>query len=106
LYEVFGSLKRVQNLERRIIVVGPLVLNVGDVEMLRPYLKSGKLSFRECMMERVSLGGMKHIAFHDFFRDFLTHKSVGPMSDEDARKRFRQVIDRVSRRFFNKPFVG
>jgi hypothetical protein len=106
LYEVFGSLKRMQNLERRITVVGPLVLSVGDVETLRPYLKNSKISFRECMMERISIGFMKHISFHDFFRDFLTSKAVGPMWDEDARKRFRQVMDRVSRRFFNKSFAS
>lgn len=106
LYEVFGSLKRMQTLERRITIVGPLVLSVGDVESVRPYLRSGKISFRECMMGRVSLGGMKHIAFHDFFRDFLTSKSVGPMWDEDAKRRFRQVMDRVSLRFFNKSFAG
>jgi len=106
LYEVFGSLKRMQNLERRITVVGPLVLSVGDIETLRPYLKSSKISFRECMMERINLGLMKHISFHDFFHDFLTSKAVGPMWDEDARKRFRQVMDRVSRRFFNKSFAS
>jgi hypothetical protein len=106
LCEVFGSLKRMQNLERRITVVGPLVLSVGDVEMLRPYLNSGKVSFRECMMGRVGLGVTKHISFHDFLHDFLTSKSVGPIWDEDAKGRFRQVMDRVSRRFFTKPFVN
>lgn len=106
LYEVFGSLKRMQQFERRITIVGPLVLGVGDVEMLRPYLKHGKISFRECMMERVSLGGKKHISFHDFFRDYLTSRSIGPIWDEDAKERFRLVMDRVSQRFFNKPFAS
>jgi hypothetical protein len=101
LYEVFGSLKRMQQFERRLTVVGPLVLSVGDVEMLRPYVKSGKMSFRDCMMARIGLGGQKHISFHDFFRDYLTSRSVGPMWDEDAKKLFREVMGRVSKRFFN-----
>lgn len=105
LWEVFGSLKRTQSLERRIMIVGPLVLSVGDVEMLRPYLKSAKMSFRECMMARVRLGGMRHISFHDFFREFLGSKSVAPMWDEDTKKRFREVMNRVSTRFFDKPLV-
>ncbi len=95
-----------QSLERRITVVGPLILSVSDVEMLRPYLRSGKISFRECMMERAKLGGMKHIPFVDFFRDFLITKSIGPLWDEDARKRFRQVMERVSLRFFKKSFAS
>jgi len=106
LYEVFGSLKRMQTFERRITVVGPLVLSVGDIETLRPYLKSGKVSFGECMMERVGLGGKKHISFHDFFRDYLASRGVGPMWDEDARTLFRQVMDRVSKRFFNAPLAS
>lgn len=104
LYEVFGSLKRVQSLERRVTIVGPVVLSVGDVEMLRPYVKSGKISFRECIMARAALGGLKHITFHDFFHDFLTERSVGPIWDEDAKKTFRRVMDRVSQRFFGKSF--
>lgn len=106
LYEVFGSLKRMESFERRITIIGPLVHSVGDVEMVRPYLKSGKMSFCECMRARASLGGMKHISFHDFFREFLSERSVGPMGDDDAKKRFRQVMDRVSQRFFNKPFTS
>lgn len=105
LYEVFGSLKRKQDFDRRITVVGPVTLSIGDVEMLRPYLKNGKISFRECIMSRISLGLMKHLSFHDFFRDFLARHEIDRMWDEDARKRFRSVMDRVSRRFFNKAFV-
>jgi hypothetical protein len=105
LYDVFGSLKRMQSLERRINVVGPLVLDVGDIEMLKPYIQSGKVAFRDCMMERISFGGSKHLSFHDFLREFLTRRSIGPMRDEDTTKRFRSVMERVSQRFFNKSFA-
>jgi hypothetical protein len=105
LYDIFGSLKRMQSLERRINVVGPLVFDVGDIEMLKPYIKSGKVTFRECMMERIGFGGSKHLSFHDFLRDFLTKRSIGPMRDEDTTKRFRSVMERVSQRFFTTSFT-
>lgn len=104
LYDIFGSLKRTQSLERRITVLGPIVLEVGDIEMLKPYISSGKMSFRDCMMARVSLGGLRHISFQDFFRDFLTNRAIGPIQDEDIVSTVRKVMNRVSQRFFNKPF--
>ncbi len=56
-------------------------------------------------MEPIGFGGSKHLYFHDFLRDFLTKRSIGPMRDEDTPKRFRNVMERVSQRFFNKSFT-
>jgi hypothetical protein len=106
LHDIFGSLKRTKNLDRRVTIVGPLIFNISDIEMMRPYLRSGKISFCDCMMARVSLGAAKHLSFHDFFRDLLAERSIGPIKDEDTIQIFRRVMDRVSRRFFNKPFAG
>ncbi len=104
LVDVFGTMKRKQHLDRKIVCTTPLVLGVSDIEALAPYLVSRRVSFVDCLMERSRLGGARFLSFRDFFRGYLHDRDIAIARDEAVFERFRQIVDRVSRRFFNHPF--
>ena len=104
LVEVFGTMKRKQNLDRKIVCTTPLILGVSDIEALAPYLLTRQVTLVDCLMERSRLGGARFLSFRDFFRIYLHDRDIAMVRDEAVFERFRQIVDRVSRRFFNHPF--
>jgi hypothetical protein len=104
LVDVFGTMKRKQHLDRKIVCTTPLVLGVSDIEALAPYLLTRRVSFVDCLMERSRLGGARILSFRDFFRVYLHDRDIAMARDEAVFERFGQIVDRVSRRFFNHPF--
>lgn len=104
LAEVFGSLKRKQRLDPKITCTIPLVLDISEIESLKPYLLNGSIRFIECVMERVRMGGSLFLSFGDFVRDYIARNGVEAARDSVTMDRFRSIMNRTSVRFFNRPF--
>ena len=104
LAEQFGSMRRKQQMDPRITCTFPLILDVSEVENLKPYLSSAKISFVDCIMERVRIGSGRFLSFGDFLREYLSERKIVPIKDPETSERFRLIMDRISKRFFNKPF--
>ncbi len=104
LLDTFGTLKRKQSLDPRVIYTFPIILDVSELESLKPYVIAKKLSVVECPMERVHIGMNGFLSFRDFFRDYLLQRGIDRVTDDETFARFRAVMNRVSLRFFKKPF--
>jgi hypothetical protein len=105
LVEIFKSLKYKQGVDPRIACTFPLVLDVSEIENLKSYLISGKISFIDCIMERIRMGGIRFLSFGDFLRGYIHERNITPMKDPETSARFRLIMNRVSERFFDKQFV-
>ena len=81
LADLFGTLKRKERLDLSVAYTFPLVMDVSEVEFLKPY---GFLSFR------------------DFFRRYRQERNITPPDDETF-VHFRQIMNRISLCFFKKP---
>jgi hypothetical protein len=105
LVEVFQTLKHKQSIDPKINCTFPLILDVSEIENLKPYLSSGKISFIDCIMERIRLGGSRFLSFSDFLREYRNERNIAPMKDPEMSARFEKIMDRISKRFFGKQFV-
>ena len=74
LVEEFGSLKRKQQMDPSITCTFPLILDVSEVENLKPYLSSGKISFIDCIMKRIGTGSSGFLSFGDFLRGYVSER--------------------------------
>ncbi len=104
LADVFGSLKHKQDLDRKINCTPPLILDVSEIERLKPYLSAGKISLIDCIMERVRIGTPSLLSFGEFFRQYRHDHHIEFVQDEDMLKQFRTIMGRVSERFFKRSF--
>jgi len=68
LVDTFGTLKRKQQLDPKVYYTFPLILDVFEVATLKPSLVQNKVSFIDCLMERVRAGGSGSLSFRDFLR--------------------------------------
>ena len=82
----------------------PIVLDVSELESLKPYVTGKKLSMVDCLMERVRIGANGFLSFRDFFREYLRQKGIEQVTDEETFTRFRAIMNRISLRFFKKSF--
>jgi hypothetical protein len=105
LVDIFGTLKRKQQLDPKVTCTIPLVLDISEIESLGPYLLSGKISFIDCIMERVQLGGTRFLSFGDFLREYIYKRKIERLRDTGADERYRLIMNRISERFFKKPFT-
>ena len=80
------------------------MLDISDLEILRPYLIGGKIGFRDCIMRRIQRGMSGFLSFRDYFREYQEQVGVEVVADAETVARFRAVMDRVSQRFFHRPF--
>jgi hypothetical protein len=103
LVDVFGTLKRKQRLDPNVVYTFPLVLDVSDIETLKAFVAAAKVSIVDCLMERVRMGSSGFLSFRDFFRQYLQDRRIGWVPDDETLVRFRQIMDRISNRFFGKP---
>ena len=104
LADVFGTLKRKQHLDPRVIYTFPLVLDVSEVEALKPYLEKKRVLLVECLMGRIGKGAFGFLSFRDFLREYLEQRGIERVNDEEMIARFHQIMERISQRFFKKPF--
>jgi hypothetical protein len=104
LVDLFGALKRKQQLDPRVYYSFPLVLDVSEIEALKPYVSKKKVSFVDCIMERVRMGASGFLSFRDFFPDYLQKRGIERIADDETIARFRAIMNRISLRFFKKPF--
>ena len=79
------------------------ILDIGDLEMLMPYTRSGQCSFSECLMERARKGD-KALAFREFFSDYYRERGMRPEPNADFQERSHAVFDRITMRFFGKHY--
>lgn len=104
LVDIFGTLKRKQQLDQGVVYTFPIVLDVSEMESLKPYVTGKKLSMVECLMERVRIGTNGFLSFRDFFREYLRQRGIERVTDDETFTRFRAIMNRISLRFFKKPF--
>ena len=104
LVDIFGNLKRKQQLDQRVVYTFPIILDVSELESLKPYVTGKRLSMVECLMERVRIGTNGFLSFRDFFREYLLQRGIERVTDDETLTRFRAIMNRISLRFFNKPF--
>jgi hypothetical protein len=104
LVEVFGKLRRKQHLDSRVIYTFPIILDVSEVESLKPYIVGKKISIVGCLMERIHLGATGFLSFRDFFREYLQQRGIERVVDDETFTRFRAIMNRISLRFFKRPF--
>jgi hypothetical protein len=105
LADVFEKLKGEKRLNPSLTCTLPLVLDISDVETLKPFLAAGKISLTDCLMERARMGAGV-LSFRDFFRRYLQDRDIGWVSDDETMARFEQIMDRLSVRFFGKPLAA
>jgi hypothetical protein len=105
LVDIFGTLKRKQQLNPKVTCTIPLVMDISEIESLSPYLVSGKISFIDCIMKRVHLGGTRFLSFGDFLREYIDERRIERLKDTGTHERFRLIMNRISERFFKKPFT-
>lgn len=104
LSEQFSSLMRKRTTSRRVHCQPALVLDVSDVETLRSFSASERFSLSRCILAR-SKGGAAVLSMRDFLREYGAEQGFGPATYDKERKIFEAVMNRVSMRFFQKPFV-
>ncbi len=100
---VFEALRRKKHLDPGLNCTSLLVIEISDIEILKPFLLTRKITLSECLMERSRMAGVGLLSFRDFFHQYLQNKNVGWVSDDETMSRFEQIMDRISRRFFKKP---
>jgi hypothetical protein len=108
LAKTFRDCMRKKELIKRLIWTGLVVMNVEELEAIRPCIASCQFSFFDCLMHRVRLGdpgsGDKMFTFSDTFENFLKVKGISPPSETDFTDRFDRIFNRASLRFFGRPF--
>jgi len=102
LADVFASLLNRERIDPKVACTFPLVLDVSDLEALRPFLAAGEISFCDVLRDRVRLGSGV-LPFRDFFQFYRTSRNVRWVPDDDTMRRFTEIMDRLSIRFFKKP---
>ena len=84
-----------------------LVLNVEDVEKLSIYVKSRAVSLSECLLAISKLGDPgpgKLFSFEGALRRYLAEKGIRKIPDDPLIRKFREVMNRMTMRLFNRPF--
>jgi hypothetical protein len=105
LVDVFQSLKYKQRLDSKVTYTFPLILDLSEIEALKPFLATEKISLVDCLMARVRIGSSVSLSFGEFFRQYLHDRKIGPVADEETQARVRKIMDRVCERFFGRPFA-
>jgi hypothetical protein len=96
LADVFGSLKRREQLDRNLVCTFPLVFDISDIEMLRLYLEHGAVNFTECLMTRISFGSSRALSFRDFFIGYLHARGIDRPKDQESMPRYLRIMERIS----------
>jgi hypothetical protein len=102
LADVFGALLNRERIDPKVACTFPLVLDVSDLEALRPFLAAGEISFGDCLRDRARLGSGV-LPFQDFFQFYRASRNVRWVPDDNTMHRFTEIMDRLSIRFFKKP---
>jgi hypothetical protein len=103
LADLFGTLKRKEKLDSSVAYTFPLVMDVSEVEFLKPYLAGQNVSLIDCLMERVRMGHGGFLSFRDFFRRYRQERNIKTVPDDETFAHFKQIMDRISLRFFKRP---
>src|ERR1700722_6782745 len=109
LAKTFRDSMRKQALDRRLVVMGLLVLHVEDVERLSSYVKAGSFTLGNCLLDaakRGDPGPNRLFTFTDLLREFLEKNKINRISGDDIDKKFREVLDRLCLRLFDRKFEG
>jgi hypothetical protein len=107
LAKSFRDSMRKKALNHKVVLTSLLALHVEDVENLHTYVKAGDFSLGECLIQAGKNGDPRPgrlFAFADLLRLFLQDKKIDRVPTSDFDRKFREVLDRLCLRFFNKKF--
>jgi len=98
----FRCAMRTQPVSKHVACTALQILDVAEVESLRPYLASGQCSVAQCVMGRARLGD-RAPSFHDYFREYIRANNLKRVVEPDFENRATAILNRISLRFFGHP---
>jgi len=107
LAKLFRDLMRMKNLRRNVFWTSLLVLHVEDVENLSAYTEAGNFSLSKCLLyasKKGDPGPCKLFAFADILREFLESAGITKVPQNEFDKKFAEILNKVTFRFFNREF--
>jgi hypothetical protein len=107
LARLFRDSMRKKKLKRNVVWTSLLVLHVEDVENLNAYIKAGDFSLSECLLfagKKGDPGPGRLFAFADILREFLEETGITHVPQNEFDKKFGEIINRVTLRFFKRDF--
>jgi hypothetical protein len=107
LAKSFRDQMRKKTLSRKIVLTSLLVLHVEDVETLCTYATARKCLLSECLLYAGKMGDPgpgRLFAFADILRKFLLERKIEKVLSSELDTKFRDVINRLSLRLFNREF--
>jgi hypothetical protein len=103
LTEIFATMKEKVALDRSICCTPLLVMDISDIEMLKPFLIQQTVSLVDCLTERATMEVGRFLSFRDFFRMYRHDRNIKMVYDVETLACFKQIMNRISLRFFGKP---
>lgn len=95
-------------LDNKLIWLGLVVVDVGELEATRPHIAAREISFVEAVMYRAQKGDPgsdnRIFTYRDAVLSLLEAKNVTEIPHSDFEERFEGIVNRVSTRFFGKSF--
>ncbi|MEE8608768.1 MAG: hypothetical protein V3S55_14270 [Nitrospiraceae bacterium] len=104
----FRDSMRKKDVLKKLKWMGLVVIDVGELEAIRPYIMSGKVVFSDCVMYRARKGDPgsdnRVFSFGDVMESFFEEMKIEQVPPSECDDRFEVIINRVTMRFFGQPF--
>ncbi len=104
----FRDCMRKKDVLKKLKWMGLVVIDVGEMEAIRPYVMSGRVSFTDCVMYRARKGDPgsdnRIFTFGETAENYLREMDIKVVPTSDFDQRFDAIINRVTMRFFGRPF--
>lgn len=108
LAKLFRDNMRKKALMKKVVWTGLVLMDIGELESIRPFMISSSISFTDFVMERARKGDpgsdSRIFTFGDTSQQLVKERAISETPHSDFDDRFDRVINRVSMRFFNRPF--
>ncbi|MGC1966167.1 MAG: hypothetical protein WA673_06890 [Candidatus Acidiferrales bacterium] len=101
------QMRKIADLDRRVVLTSLLVLHVEDVETLAAYAKSGVISLTQCLADISQMGDPRPgrlFSFDIAFRSYLGDRRVSGVRAGALDKQFVELLDRLCLRIFGHRF--
>ena len=104
----FRDSMRKKDLRKRLQWLGLVVLDVGELEAIRPHVLAKEVTLSDCILERAKRGdpglGKWPFTFRDIVEKLLDSKGINEIPRSDFNDKFDTLIERIAQRFFNRSF--
>jgi len=108
LAKLFRDCIRKKALLKKLVCMGLVVVDVGELEAIRPHVISKQVSLIEALMHRARKGAPgsdnRIFTFHDTTISLLEEKKIDKVPRVDFDERLDAIVNRVCWRFFDRPF--